>query len=293
MVKENMEFLKSLDPEIVSVTENGIVRPVKTGHGQIRVTVTLNGTVKTGLYEITVGSGKTEPTLYTNEMRAAAQENAEKYPWARTIRDSAVKEADKQLRSLDELYDMIPYENIPRAIMVGLKGDPKGYTCPYCEVELRAAYGYYPWLIDPLAEPWKIQCPDCRRKFPSNDFASYYQSGLDQKGQFIPELAKEKGQEYLKNILYPEKGEGWGVDDGFGYVTGKMATDKIREVKTFIPYYMHWGLWYEMSSTVGTGAIGDALRSRTDPRRASEVAIAVEVLNRMLALGCPNYVRIA
>jgi hypothetical protein len=39
--------------------------------------------------------------------------------------------------------------------------------------------------------------------------------------------------------------------------------------------------------------IGDALRSRTDQRRASEVAIAVEVLNRMLALGRPNYVRIA
>jgi hypothetical protein len=38
--------------------------------------------------------------------------------------------------------------------------------------------------------------------------------------------------------------------------------------------------------------IGDALRSRTDPRRAREVAIAVEVMNRMLALGRPNYVRI-
>jgi transposase len=39
--------------------------------------------------------------------------------------------------------------------------------------------------------------------------------------------------------------------------------------------------------------IGDALRARTDPRRATEVAIAVDVLNRMLALGRPNYVRIA
>jgi hypothetical protein len=39
--------------------------------------------------------------------------------------------------------------------------------------------------------------------------------------------------------------------------------------------------------------IGDALRSRMDPRRASEVAIAVDALNRMLALGRPNSVRIA
>jgi hypothetical protein len=39
--------------------------------------------------------------------------------------------------------------------------------------------------------------------------------------------------------------------------------------------------------------IGDALRSRTDARQATEVAIAVTVLNRMLELGRPQSVRIA
>ena len=39
--------------------------------------------------------------------------------------------------------------------------------------------------------------------------------------------------------------------------------------------------------------IGDALRSRTDARQATEVAVAVNVLNRMLEMGRPNYVRIA
>jgi hypothetical protein len=39
--------------------------------------------------------------------------------------------------------------------------------------------------------------------------------------------------------------------------------------------------------------IGDALRSRTDRRRASEAAIAVQALNRMLELGRPESVRIA
>jgi hypothetical protein len=38
--------------------------------------------------------------------------------------------------------------------------------------------------------------------------------------------------------------------------------------------------------------IGGALRSRTDERRATEMAVAVGVLNRMLALGRPEYVRI-
>jgi hypothetical protein len=39
--------------------------------------------------------------------------------------------------------------------------------------------------------------------------------------------------------------------------------------------------------------IGDALRSRTDQRRMTEVAIAVHALNRMLDLGRPKCVRIA
>ena len=39
--------------------------------------------------------------------------------------------------------------------------------------------------------------------------------------------------------------------------------------------------------------VGDGLRFQTDGRQASEVAIAVDVLNRMLELGRPEYVRIA
>jgi hypothetical protein len=39
--------------------------------------------------------------------------------------------------------------------------------------------------------------------------------------------------------------------------------------------------------------IGDGLRSRTEPRRATEVAIGADALNRMLELGCPEPVRIA
>jgi hypothetical protein len=39
--------------------------------------------------------------------------------------------------------------------------------------------------------------------------------------------------------------------------------------------------------------IGDGLRFRTDGRQATEVAIAADMLNRMLDLGRPEYVRIA
>lgn len=50
----------------------------------------------------------------------------------------------------------------------------------------------------------------------------------------------------------------------------------------------------EVEASIGRykRAIGDALRSRTDPTEATEVAIAAAALNRMLALGHPNCVRI-
>jgi len=39
--------------------------------------------------------------------------------------------------------------------------------------------------------------------------------------------------------------------------------------------------------------IGDGLHSQTERQQASEVAIAADVLHRMLDLGRPEYVRIA
>src|SRR4051795_11690140 len=58
--------------------------------------------------------------------------------------------------------------------------------------------------------------------------------------------------------------------------------------------------WYGRSEAlIGDSQFGrrkceclDALRSRTDERRATEVAIAVSALNRMLEIGRPEYVRI-
>jgi hypothetical protein len=39
--------------------------------------------------------------------------------------------------------------------------------------------------------------------------------------------------------------------------------------------------------------IGDGLRSQADRRQATEVAVSANVLNHMLELGRPEYVRIA
>jgi len=55
----------------------------------------------------------------------------------------------------------------------------------------------------------------------------------------------------------------------------------------------HWRALVEADISRFKRVIGDGLRFRTDRRRATEIAIAVKALNRMLELGRPEYVRIA
>ncbi len=55
----------------------------------------------------------------------------------------------------------------------------------------------------------------------------------------------------------------------------------------------NWRALVEADVSRWKRVMGDVLRSRTDGCRATEVAIAVDVLNRMLDLGRPEYVRLA
>src|SRR4051812_41691982 len=55
----------------------------------------------------------------------------------------------------------------------------------------------------------------------------------------------------------------------------------------------NWRALVEADISRWKRVIGNGLRFQTDGRQASEVAIAVSVLNRMLRLGRPKYVRIA
>jgi len=54
----------------------------------------------------------------------------------------------------------------------------------------------------------------------------------------------------------------------------------------------HWRALVESDISRFKRVIGNGLRSRTDRRRTTEIAIAAVVLNRMLELGRPEYVRL-
>jgi hypothetical protein len=55
----------------------------------------------------------------------------------------------------------------------------------------------------------------------------------------------------------------------------------------------NWRALVEADISRWKRVIGDALHAHTDGRQATEVAVAADVLNRMLELGRPEYVRIA
>ncbi|MBQ9967971.1 MAG: pilus assembly protein N-terminal domain-containing protein, partial [Oscillospiraceae bacterium] len=228
----------SEDTSIASVSSSGLVKITgKEGSAKIRAVITENGREVEASVWITVTAGKTAPTIFTYEERANAIENVSKYSWAANMKTSAVRTADKVVEALDTYYAAWIHQTFPRRTQVGAKSDPEAYFCRYCKKDLsNSGYSVYPWIVDPINNPWKITCPSCKRDFPSNDFEAYYKSGLGTDGRFYADKADSS---LLVNELYPEMGAGWGVDDGFGYVTGKTYANGVKEVHTYIGYYMH------------------------------------------------------
>ncbi|PYI53807.1 FIMAH domain-containing protein [Paenibacillus flagellatus] len=225
----------------------GTIEGKAAGQAVVSATVTLGGTTRTGSATVTVQplvSDKTRSTIYTPAKVANARDNAARYDWAKSIRDAAAASADPFVAlGYEFLWNIVPPQTLPRSYGVNqVMGSPVTGR----EID---KYGNYPYLADPVGEPWKIVDPSSGYKFPTNDFGAYYRSGLDEQGVFRPERADRS---LLVNTLYPEKGPTWGVDDGYGWVDDKGNR------YTFISYYVHWHLWYS------SGIIQRAVRSLRD-----------------------------
>ncbi|MFC4440322.1 heparinase II/III family protein [Halostagnicola sp. GCM10023398] len=100
--------------------------------------------------------------------------------------------------------------------------------------------------------PWKI-ATDSGYIMPTNDFAAYRQSGLNNKGTFDPTLADDQ---YLVNEEYPDKPDDWGVDDGYGWVDEGGEFGNEGETLHFIAFYNHWFRW--------RGVIQDMIQTFSD-----------------------------
>jgi len=276
---------------IVAVDVEGMVTGIGAGEVTVKASANFRGEDVSAEADIkvTLHEGKSEPTYYTYEKRDTALENISKYKWAQSTKNSAVNSADRIYENFEKWYDLIPGEGIPRGRQVGSEADPEYNICRYCGVNIVGKYGASGvggWGMNPINRPWKVQCLECKRYFPSNDFESFYELGRDEEGYFDVNRALEKHKElfegetygygYLKNTLYPEVAEvktlnggrglrpgetveGWGVDDGWGYVPrdldGKqymytVGKSQIQERHGYVALY-HYNFWGNLQSAVG------------------------------------------
>ena len=278
---------ESSNTKVVEVSEDGHMTPGEEGSAEITVSVTLGGVTRYAELTVSVRRGKVASSFFTAEKIAAARENAEKYKWAKTLKDTAIATADKYMQYVDLIYDTITSDGLPRSFFLCKKADPEPRYCRYCGCDVWAEYARYGFVLNPLSRPWKVQCPDCKRLFPSNDFGAFYKLSLNERGEFDRDLGLARHEEmfggtygygYLKNDLYPElrntgkdprtgdpitHGWGklpmepeniadvWGVDDGFGYETGRESQNGCGETHTYIAYYNHFGVWLNLQGYEG------------------------------------------
>lgn len=202
---------------------------------------------------------KTHSTYYTAERVANARRNIERYPWARQQRDATVASAAPFLAHDDEFWwNFVTPQSVSRSLGVLIRYRQRIKGSPGPDGAEINKFGNYPWKIDAVNHPWKLQSPVTGERYPSNDFASFYAAGLNEHGIFDPVLARERGSQFLTNELYPERGEGWGVDDGMGW------TDPDGDTWTFVAYYNHWAVWNTGGGQAFHGYILRALNALRD-----------------------------
>jgi hypothetical protein len=238
-------------------------RPVPTAALILLTTLSLNTAVPADAREY---DGR-----YTADKLANARDNCEKYDWAKKIRAAAVTRAKPWLEKSDEtLWAMVPGQDLPRTIDVTMDtkatNGPKRLGCLVCGDKIDI-HGNYPYEPDFEKLPWKLTCPSCKTVFPTNDFAKYYASGIDEHGLFDP---KKADRSLLYNTEHPDPKDPlhqFGVDDGFGYI------DKNGRGHRFIGYYT-WKYWRHLYD--GIDALADAYVYTGDKNYAHKAAVLLD-----------------
>ncbi len=157
--------------------------------------------------------------------------NIKKYDWAEELSLDSIKKADILCGYGKKYWWTLPTPN--ELARVATPGHLNS-GCPKCGEDHKIKYGNAGWINHIQGNLWKVECKNCGSVYPSNDFKSYYDSGLDKNGIFKKDLADPA---FLVNTMYPEKGPDYFVDDGTGYM------DETGNRWSFIGYYIHYGLW--------------------------------------------------
>lgn len=203
----------------------------------------------------------------TPERIANLRANVEKYAWAGAQRNAAVAAADRWVKMSDEeLWSMVPGQDLPRGIDVNMQNGVRTGGCPNCGPVIYES-SKYPWATDIWGHPWQVKCPRCQEWFPKNDFDKYYRSGLDETGCFNP---KRADRSLLFNTVHPDPTDPkhtWGVDDGFGW------NPEPGKVNRFVGYFV-WQYWNTIRS--GVAALASAYLYTGDPLYARKCGVLLD-----------------
>lgn len=149
------------------------------------------------------GARKRGRSYYSDEMLATAQANLAAHPelaegiQGRTRYDSMTDEA---------IFAALPSWSVPRQCY-------SNWECPYCGEAIFRHSGFYPWRANNNTA-WKLQCPDCERWFPTNDWAA------------------------------DDFTSGEHPDDGWGFPLGEAREDHAG----WVAYYNHHQLWQNLGA---------------------------------------------
>lgn len=178
--------------------------------------------------------GKPRSGLVTAAMRDHAIRNVQRYDWARLEKETILHRVEPFLALADEeLWALLPSQEMGREH----HGYVHGRGCPNClRIHGGREIGRGEWVTDLLGRPWQVQCTRCGEWFPKNDFASYYQSSLDDQHKFRIGTGDPRFLEAMPDVA--GEARQW-VEDGTGL--------QIGEYQWFFAAHYGYRMWRTMA----------------------------------------------
>jgi len=185
-------------PDVLTLTPEGMVTGVKDGAGLVEIAVSFKGTeVYRGEYNIPVGSIKSGRSYYTEDKITNARNNIVQYDWAQAESATAIAAADKILElGIDRYYDLITTQELPRSIQDSYRAveGKLASGSQYC-IDCNKKNSAMSFDITDDTRVWKAKCKSCGNQYPSNDFGSFYDLGIDENGNWSYMQALQKHHE--------------------------------------------------------------------------------------------------
>ncbi|MEA3402778.1 MAG: heparinase II/III family protein [Armatimonadota bacterium] len=151
---------------------------------------------------------KDERTIYTERYMAGVRQRMQQHPSVREAAENIIAEAREIASHSDrELWELLAPSTIRRTYYVN-----QNAGCPICGLKIKEVSAFHPWILEPFEHPYKMQCPVCKRRFPTNDFAAGEMTGGE----------------------YPDDGTGCTIDGETYYFLGEYTHWVYRTY--FSPY---------------------------------------------------------